>query len=98
MDKDTIIFLTTVIGCGIGVGGFILGMTARAKQDGQLLAKIGFCVDGISEIKKQIAILSIQNVEMLKETATQDNRLLTVEREIQEIKRRIYGDGQGSRQ
>lgn len=93
MDKDTILFLVTLIGCGIGIAGFIVGMNSRAKQDGELLAQIKFCVSGIAEIKLDVNMMKNVNTDILTETATQGNRITTLEREIRELKERVYGNG-----
>lgn len=93
MDKDTILFLMALVGCGIGVAGFLVGMTSRAKQDGELLGQIKFCVEGIAKIDKELSLMRDVSTKTLTETATQDNRISTLEREVRELKARVYGDG-----
>lgn len=87
MDKDTILFLIAIVGCAVGVAGFFRGMTTGAKQTGELLAQIKFCVSGIEKIERDIAQIKTTNTSILTETATQGNRIATLEREMRDIKK-----------
>lgn len=43
-----------VVTCLVGVSSFISAMLTKSRQDGIMVAKIDQCVQGISEIKKDI--------------------------------------------
>ena len=43
-----------IVGCVIGVATFVSAQMSRAKQDGQLIAKVDQCVKGIEELKNDV--------------------------------------------
>lgn len=43
-----------IVGCVIGVATFVSAQMSRAKQDGQLIAKVDQCVKGIEELKVDV--------------------------------------------
>lgn len=43
-----------VVTCLVGVSSFVSAMLTKSRQDGIMVAKIDQCVQGISEIKKDI--------------------------------------------
>lgn len=43
-----------IVGCVIGVATFVSAQMTRAKQDGQLIAKVDQCVKGIEELKQDV--------------------------------------------
>lgn len=43
-----------IVGCVIGVATFVSAQMSRAKQDGQLIAKVDQCVKGIEELKSDV--------------------------------------------
>lgn len=89
VDKDTILFLIAIIGCAVGVAGFIINMNARAKQEGELLAKIEFCAQGIIEIKGQMKEFRTDIVEMKTGKATNERRIEMLEKEVSIIRKRV---------
>lgn len=74
MDKETILFLTSVIACLIGVFTFISAMMQRSKNDGVLANKVDNALKGIDEIK---ATLNEQR------DSTEDLRAIVVKHEEQ---------------
>jgi hypothetical protein len=43
-----------VVSCIVGVSTFVSAQITKAKQDGQLIAKIDQCVKGIEEMKSDL--------------------------------------------
>lgn len=76
MDTSTVLFITGIISCVIGVASFVTGIASRARNDGKLEAKLGFCLQGIDEIKKSIVRLE----------SNQDSHNVTIARLDSEIK------------
>lgn len=94
MDTSTVVFVSGIISCIIGVASFITGMVSRARNDGKLEAKLGFCLQGIEEIKNNIqGIISKQGsqneilVEHNAELKRLDERLNILEREFNELRK-----------
>lgn len=91
--KEMITILVAVVGCIVGVAGFATGAISRAKKDGELLAQIKFCVKGIDKIEQDISFIKNTNTEMITNNAIQENRITTIEKDVHNLKVRVYKDG-----
>ena len=66
MDTETIALICSIVVCLVGLATFLFSVIGRAKQDGQLFAKIDFCNQTVKEIKEtlnQQNATRIQNLE-----------------------------------
>lgn len=90
MDAGTVTFICGVIACCVGVATFITGMLTRAKQDGQLIAKLDSALKGIEEIKGDVK--SIQNIQNAHENEiTQINtELRTLKEKVSDLEDKIW--------
>lgn len=79
METSTIVFVCGVISCILGIATFVTGMVTRARNDGKLEAKLGFCLQGIEEIKTSISSLNAKQT-------TQNNSIIKFETEITTLK------------
>lgn len=82
MDTSTIVFVCGVISCILGVATFVVGMITRARNDGKLEAKLGFCLQGIEEIKSSINTLTTKQT-------TQNNSIIKFETEIAMLQQNV---------
>ena len=80
MDTSTIVFVTGIISCVIGVASFVTGIATRARNDGKIESKLEFCLKGIEEIKRSVA--SIENKQN-----THDNALTRLDSELKSLRK-----------
>lgn len=66
-----------VVGCVIGVSTFVSAQMSRAKQDGQLIAKIDQCVKGIEELKADVKEHNVKTDDVIDEHGKQIVELRT---------------------
>lgn len=85
MDKETILLLCTLIGCAVGIGGFVAGVISRAKQDGKLSAQIEFCVTGISSINNKMEAIQTTVTKAVTDNARYEERIKSLEEHIKSL-------------
>ena len=102
MDTATIVFVTGIISCVIGVASFVTGIASRARNDGKLESKLEFCLQGIEDIKKSVG--KIENKQSSHDNAitrleaevknlskTHETEIERVEHEIETLRERVNG-------
>lgn len=82
METSTIVFVCGVISCILGITTFVTCMVTRARNDGKLEAKLGFCLQGIEEIKTSISSLNAKQT-------TQNNSIIKFETEQRNYRRSL---------
>lgn len=95
LHMDTIALICSIVLCVIGVATFVSSMISKARQDGQILTKLDFCLQAIEEVKKDFSThrevsekirLTIQSHE--EQIHTLFNRLENVEERVDKLEQR----------
>lgn len=86
MDVETITLLIGIIGCAIGVAGFINGRMARAERNGVMETKINQALDGITAINAKLEA-SAENQEDIKLLlSAHDEKIRTLFNKTQDLR------------
>lgn len=100
MDTSSIIFVCGIISCVIGVASFVTGMVSRARNDGKLEAKLGFCLQGIEEIKQSIQTISTKQsmhntniTECKQDIKRVDEKVNRLEEELDQLRKKVDSYG-----
>ena len=91
MDTETIALICSIVVCLVGLATFLFSVIGRAKQDGQLFAKIDFCNQTVKEIKET---LNQQNATVTKTqlaVATFETRIQNLETRVKMIEKSRNG-------
>lgn len=95
LHMDTIALICSIVLCVIGVATFVSSMISKARQDGQILTKLDFCLQAIEEVKKDFSThrevsekirLTIQSHE--EQIHTLFNRVTNVEERVDKFEQR----------
>ena len=82
METSTIVFVCGVISCILCITTFVTCMVTRDRNDGKFEAKLGFCLQGIEEIKTSISSLNAKQT-------TQNNSIIKFETEQRNYRRSL---------
>ena len=78
-----------IIGCIVGVATFVSASLTRAKEDGKLMAKVDYLVNGFDELKQDAKTRNSAVDKLLDEHSTAiadlQARMNIVEKEISKI-------------
>lgn len=100
MDTSTVLFISGIISCVIGVASFVTGMVSRARNDGKLEAKLSFCLQGIEEIKQSIQNISTKQslhntniTECKQDIKRVDEKVNRLEEEFDALRKKVDNYG-----
>lgn len=89
MDPSTITFVAGVISCIIGVATFITGIASRARNDGNLEAKLGFCLQGIDELKERFVSFESKQGSHNDVIIRHDAEIKALQKDVSELKEKV---------
>lgn len=89
MDQPTVAYIISLIGCAIGVAGFIVGIKSRAKNDGVLQQKLEQALKGIEDIKTDIKNNAVAQNSMALLIRSHDEKINTLKEEMEDFKTRL---------
>lgn len=89
MDQPTVAYIISLIGCAIGVAGFIVGIKSRAKNDGVLQQKLEQALKGIEDIKTDIKNSAAAQNSMALLVRSHDEKINILKEEMEDFKIRV---------
>lgn len=86
MDQPTVVYIVSLIGCAIGIAGFIVGIKSRAKNDGVLQQKLEQALKGIEDIKTDIKNSTAAQNSMALLVRSHDEKITILKEEMEDFK------------
>lgn len=89
LHMDTIALICSIVLCVIGVATFVSSMINKARQDGQIITKLDFCLQALDEVKKDFSSHREISEQIRLDLTTHEEQIHTLFNRVTNVEERV---------
>lgn len=89
LHMDTIALICSIVLCVIGVATFVSSMISKARQDGQIITKLDFCLQALDEVKKDFSSHREISEQIRLDLTTHEEQIHTLFNRLENVEERV---------